>query len=89
MKPPVFIEEVREHLQEMMDVEAIRNSEWSYSSNVTIVPKKDGSIGFCVDSRKLNNSTIKDDYAIPCIEDSLHLLAGTKHFSKLDLRSGY
>ena len=32
---------------------------------------------------------MKDAYAIPCNEDSLHLLAGIKYFSKLDLRSGY
>ena len=87
--PPGLIEEVREHLQEMMDAGAIRDSESPYSSNVVIVRKKDGSIRFCVDFRKLNNRTIKDAYAIPRIEDSLHLLAGTKYFSKLDLRSGY
>ena len=56
-----------------------------------IVWKKDGSIRFIVDFRKLNNHTIKDALAIPCIEDSLHLLVGTKYifFFKLDLHSGY
>ena len=33
--------------------------------------------------------TIKDAYAIPCIDDTLHLLAGAKYFTKLDLKSGY
>ncbi|MEW8544528.1 MAG: reverse transcriptase family protein, partial [Candidatus Thiodiazotropha sp.] len=87
--PPGLIEEVREHLQEMLQAGAIRNSESPYSSNVVIVRKKDGTIRFCVDFRKLNNRTVKDAYAIPRIEDSLHLLAGAKYFSKLDLRSGY
>ncbi|MEW8316224.1 MAG: reverse transcriptase domain-containing protein [Candidatus Thiodiazotropha endolucinida] len=87
--PPALIEEVREHIQEMLQAGAIRNSESPYSSNVVIVRKKDGSIRFCVDFRKLNSRTIQDAYAIPRIEDSLHLLAGTKYFSKLDLRSGY
>ena len=32
---------------------------------------------------------IKDAYAIPRIEDSLHLLAGSKYFSKVDLRFRY
>ena len=54
-----------------------------------LVRKKDGSLLFCVDFRKLNNKTYKDAYAIPCVEDTLHLLAGAKYFSKLDLRSGY
>ena len=87
--PPALIEEVREHIQEMLQAGAIRNSESPYSSNVVIVWKKDGSIRFCVDFRKLNSRTIQDAYAIPRIEDSLHLLAGTKYFSKLNLRSGY
>ena len=87
--PPGIITEVREHLQEMLNAGVIRNSESPFSSNVVIVRKKDGTIRFCVDYRKLNNRTIKDAYAIPRIEDSLHLLAGSKYFSKLDLRSGY
>ena len=87
--PPGLISEVREHLQEMLDAGVIRNSESPFSSNVVIVRKKDGTIRLCVDFRKLNNRTIKDAYAIPRIEDSLHLLAGSKYFSKLDLRSGY
>ena len=40
-------------------------------------------------TRKLNSKTIKDAYAIPRVEDTLHLLAGAKYFTKLDLRSGY
>ena len=64
-----------------MDAGAIRDSESPYSSNVVIVRKKDGSIRFFVDFRKLNNHTINDAYAIPSIKDSLNLLAGTKYFS--------
>ena len=81
--PPGLISEVREHLQKMLDAGVIRNSESPFSSNVVIVRKKDGTIRLCVDFRKLNNRTIKDTYAIPRIEDSLHLLAGSKYFSKL------
>ena len=33
--------------------------------------------------------TIKDAYAIPRIDDTLHLLAGDIYFTKLDLKSGY
>ena len=73
----------------MMAAGAVRPSQSPYSSNVVIARKKDGSIRFCVDFRKLNNKTIKDACAIPRVEDSLHLLAGARYFSKLDLRSGY
>lgn len=51
--------------------------------------KKDGTLRLCIDFRKLNQRTIKDAYAIPRIEDSLHLLVGSNFFTKLDLKAGY
>ena len=87
--PPALIEEVRKHLQEMLNTEVIRESRSPYSSNVVIVRKKDGTFRFGVVFRRLNNKTIKDAYAISRVEDSLHLLSGAKYFSKIDLRSGY
>ena len=86
---PAMIEEVREHVAEMLAADAIRPSSSPFSSNVVIVRKKDGSIRFCIDFRKLNQRTIGDAYAIPRIEDSLHLLVGSKYFTKLDLKAGY
>lgn len=87
--PPAIYMEVKEHLQEMLDIGAIRESKSPWSSNVVIVRKKDGTIRFCIDFRRLNQRTKKDAYAIPRVEDTLHLLAGSRYFSKLDLKSGY
>ena len=87
--PPAIFQEVREHLKEMLEAGAIKPSASPYSSNVVIVRKKDGSIRFCVDFRKLNSRTNTDAYAIPRVDDTLHLLSGAKYFTKLDLRSGY
>ena len=87
--PPGVFTEVKEHLQEMLSIGAIRPSTSPWSSNVVIVRKKDGTIRFCIDFRKLNAKTKKDAYGIPKIDDTLHLLSGAKYFSKLDLKSGY
>ncbi|MCG8033830.1 MAG: DDE-type integrase/transposase/recombinase [Candidatus Thiodiazotropha taylori] len=87
--PPAMYEEVKQHLKDMLEADAIRPSESPFSSNVVLVRKKDGSLRFCIDFRKLNSRTIRDAYTLPRIDDTIDTLMGAKFFSKLDLRSGY
>ena len=87
--PPHQYEEVRKHLKEMLDVGAIRRSNSLWASPVVLVRKKDGSLRFCIDLRKLNARTIKDAYSLPRIEDALESLNGACIFTSLDLKSGY
>ena len=86
---PHQYEEVRKHLQEMLDIGAICRSTSPWASPVVLVCKKDGSLQFCTDLRKLNNQTIKDAQSLPRIEDSLDCLDGSTIFTSLDLQSGY
>ena len=73
----------------MLEIGAIRDTKSPLSSNVVIVRKKDGTIRFCIDYRKLNQHTIKDAYSIPRVDDTLHLLVGAKYCRTLDLKSCY
>lgn len=87
--PPSVIEEVRTHLQELLASGVIRPSHSPFSSNVVLVRKHDGALRLCVDYRQLNSRTIKDNYALPRIDDILDSLSGNKYFTVLDMKSGY
>lgn len=67
----------------------IEESKSPWISSAVLVRKKDGSIRFCVDYRKLNVVTVKDSYPLPRIDDILDQLSGNVWFSTLDLKSDY
>ena len=82
-------EEVKAHIQEMLDVGAIRPSNSPWASAVVLVWKKDGKLQFCIDLQKLNARTIKDANSLPRIDKMLDCLNGAEWFSSLDLKLGY
>ena len=71
---------MKAHLQEMVEVGAIRRSFSPWVSAVVLVRKKDGGLRFCIDLRKFNNRTIKDGFLLPRIEDTLDCLHGVEWF---------
>ena len=87
--PPSLYEEIREHLKELLDSGAIRESNSHFPSNVVLVRKSDGSLSMCIYFRALNKRTVRDAHSIPRIEETLDCLAGNTYFSRLDLPSAY
>ena len=67
----------------------IRPSQSSWASPVVLAPKPGGGLRFCVDYRKLNESTIKDRYPIPRMDDCVDSLGNAKVFTSVDGNSGY
>ena len=67
----------------------VKPSHSPWVSPIVLVPKKDGSLRFCVNFRHLNSLTRKDVYPLPRVEDMLDTLGEAKYFTSLDLASGY
>ena len=84
-----MVEEVRNHLKEMLESGAIRPSQSAWCNAVVLVRKKDGGLHFCIDFRHLNACAKKDSYPLPQIQEVLESLVDASHFSCLDLKSGF
>lgn len=82
-------ETVKDEIDKMLQNGIIEPSTSPWASPIVLVTKKDGSVRFCIDYRRLNAVTHKDSYPLPRIDDSLDALRGSKWFSTLDLQSGF
>ena len=86
---PPLVEEVWEHLQEMLDGGVICPSQSPWCNAVVLVRKKDGGLQFCIDFRRLNSRTKKDAYPLPRMQETMESMVGTRFFSTMDLKSGF
>ena len=87
--PPPQVDEVREHLKLMLDAGVVRPSNSPWCNAVVLVRKKDRSLHFCIDFRRLNALTVKDSHPLPHICKTLESLAGAAHYLTFDLNSGF
>ena len=71
-----MVEEVRNHLKEMLESGAIRPSQSAWCNAVMLVRKKDGGLHFCIDFQCLNACMKKDSYPLPQIQEALESLVG-------------
>ena len=86
---PLELEEAKKQIESMLEHGFVRPSDSPYSVPVLFVPKKDGSLRFCIDYRRLNKKTVKNRYPLPLPEELFDWLGSARAFMKIDLRSGY
>lgn len=87
--PPSLYQKVRELLNGMIQTGVVRESTSPWAAPIVLVRKKNGTLRFCVDYRKLNAVTHKDAHPLPRIEETLTTLTKASYYSTLDLASGY
>ncbi|XP_073420982.1 coiled-coil domain-containing protein 24 isoform X1 [Dendrobates tinctorius] len=78
-----------EYVQENLAKGFIRKSSLPAGAGFFFVKKKDGTLRPCIDTRCLNEITIKNRYPLPLIPELFDHLRGARVFSKLDLRGAY
>ena len=79
----------RQEIDKLLEQGIIEESTLPWSSPIVLVRKKDGSVRFCVDFRKLNNITTKDGFPIPRIDDIFDHLSQAEYYTTIDFKSGY
>jgi len=79
-----LLDKIDENVQNMLKAGC---SPWT--SNIVVVIKKDGSLLFFVDYRKLNSVMRGDAYPLPRIDSCLDAFSGVRFFSGFDLRASY
>ena len=62
-------------------------SEWA--SPTVLVRKRDGTVRYCIDLRKVNEVTVKDKYPLAKISECIDALARSEYFTCLDMANGY
>lgn len=86
---PVKLKALNEEVDRMLELGVIAPSKSPWSNPVVMTPKKDGSLRFCLDARKLNDVTVKDSYPLPYISSILDNLRGSRYLTSIDLSAAY
>lgn len=89
-RAPVHLsKDIKRNIDEMLEYNIIEPSKSQWASPIVLVKKKDNSYRFSVYYRRLNACTVKDEYPLPRIDESLEQLSGYSWFSTLDMFSEY
>lgn len=87
--PERLVPVLQKEIKFMLELGIIEESNSEWCSPVVLVPKKDGSLRFCVDFRYLNAMSSFDPYLTPRVDDLLERVGPATYITTLDLCRGY
>jgi hypothetical protein len=86
---PIEQQFISSEVEKLLKHGLIQESQSGWTSPVVVAKKKNGKLRLCVDYRKLNAVTKRDNYPLPRIDEILDSLGSSGYFSTLDLAFGY
>ena len=87
--PERLQESLKKEVDLMLSSGVIERSQSEWCHPVVLVPKKDGSVRFCIDFRYLNSVSKFDSYPTPRIDDLIERLGKSQFLTTIDLCKGY
>lgn len=86
---PAKLKYLNEEVDRMLANGVVEPSHSPWNSPVTMVPKSNGELRLCLDSRRLNAVSKTDAYPLPYINYILDNLRDARYLSSLDLSAAY
>ncbi len=79
------LQKMKNYLIKHLNKDFILSSSASYASLILFIEKKDDSLRFCVDYRKLNALTKQDRYSLSLINETLARIQESKYLTRLNI----
>ena len=80
-----FSKRIKEEIDKLLEAEfiyEIEHTEWV--SPIVVVPKKNGKLRVCVNLKKVNSTTIRDNYPLPITDHVIVRVADKEAYSFLE-----
>ncbi|XP_057693505.1 uncharacterized protein LOC130916648 [Corythoichthys intestinalis] len=87
--PQKLLDPLKREVDLMLSLGIIEASYSEWCNPIVLVPKKDGTIRFCIDFRYLNSVSKFDSYPTPRIDELIERLGTAKYLTTIDLCKGY
>ena len=86
---PIELETLKTYIKTHLKTGFIWPSKSPAGASILFNKKPDSSLRLCINYQGLNNYTIKNQYPIPLIRETLDWLGRAKQFTQLNLTSAY